>query len=293
MLLLTSTSDQVLLDNSAAGSIQAHASYMDNNAGTITPGRQNTPTITGIVTGTVLVASPGSGVQRNVKEIIIHNESPTATNIVDAVHTDGTNRHDLIRCTLLPEETLILDGEGRWTHYTADGAVKSQTNLVSYNSSTAAQGAGFASDTYLTGSFILFPTAPKVGTKFKLKFDVSKTAAGTATPIITVRLGTAGSTADTARNTFTFSAGTAATDVGTFEVDCVFRAVGASAVLQGRCALTSQATTGISSLLKTQQSTSGSFDSTTAGLGIGVSVNGGASAAWTVQLVDAELVNTA
>ena len=40
------------------------------------------------------------------------------------------------------------------------------------------------------------------------------------------------------------------------------------------------------------QNTSGGFDSTVADLGIGASVNGGTSAAWTVQLVDAELLNT-
>jgi len=73
----------------------------------------------------------------------------------------------------------------------------------------------------------------------------------------------------------------------------VFRTVGSgtSAVLQSHCALTSQPTTGFSSLLKGTQATSGGFDSTVADLGIGVSVNGGTSASWTVQMVVAEIEN--
>jgi hypothetical protein len=294
MLLLTSTSDLVQVITSAAGQIEVHASYVDNNAGTITPGRTNTADITTATTTTV-VASPAASTQRNVKYLNIHNESATVANIIDVIHTDGTTPQDLIQCTLLSQETLTLDAEGKWTHYDANGIPKTPASAMMFNTSVAAQGPGFATDTYLTGSFIVLPAPPKIGTKYKLRFDVSKTAAGTATPIVQVRVGTAGTTSDTSRNSFTFSAGTAATDVGTFEVVVAFRSVGSgtSAVLQGRCSLTSQATTGISSLIKNVQTTSGGFDSTVAGLGIGVSVNGGTSAAWTVQLVEAELLNAA
>lgn len=160
------------------------------------------------------------------------------------------------------------------------------------NHSTASQ-AGFAADTYLTGSNITIPTgAPDVGTTYRCIFDMVKTAAGTATPIIQVRIGTAGSVADTSRCSFTLSAGTAATDTGRFEIICVFRTVGSStsAVLQGDLSVVSQPTTGITSLIHAVQTTSGGFDSTVANSIIGVSVNGGASAAWTAQFVRAELI---
>jgi hypothetical protein len=161
------------------------------------------------------------------------------------------------------------------------------------NYSTAAQGAGFATDTYVTGSNISIPSGgPYAGSLYRCLITVSKTAAGSATPIIQLRIGTLGTTGDASICSFTFSAGTAATDVGVFEVIGLFRTVGAgtSAVVQGHCSLVSQPTTGFSSLLHGVQTTSAGFNSTTASLIAGVSVNGGASAAWTVQLVRAELM---
>lgn len=165
-----------------------------------------------------------------------------------------------------------------------------------YNQSVAQQGAGFSTDTYLTGSSIAIPSgALKVGSRYHLVFDVSKTAAGTAAPVITIRFGTNGTTADTARLTFTFLAQTAAADIGTFEVWVTFRTVGSgtSAVIQGTAQVRHRLqTTGLQNLVSTTlQVTSGGFDSTVANSIIGASVNAGASAAWTVQLVQAELRN--
>lgn len=162
------------------------------------------------------------------------------------------------------------------------------------NQSTSQQGAGFAADTYLAGSNIPIPNgAPYVGTAYHAWFDVTKTAAGTATPIITLRIGTAGSTSDAAICTFTFGAGTAAVDVGQFEIHVVFRTVGSgtSAVVQGICNLTSNlTTTGLSNAKKAVVVTSAGFNSTTASLIIGASYNGGTSASHTIQLVRSELM---
>jgi hypothetical protein len=166
--------------------------------------------------------------------------------------------------------------------------------LQLYNQSVAQQGAGFNADTYLTGSSIAIPsTGMQAGTRYHLVFDVSKTAAGVATPIIYVRFGTNGSTADTARLTFTFLAQTAAADIGTFEVWVTFRTVGAAAVMQGTAQVRHRLQiTGLQNLVSTTlQVTSGAFDSTVANSIIGVSVNGGAAASWTVQNVQVDLQN--
>lgn len=167
------------------------------------------------------------------------------------------------------------------------------------NFSVAAQGPGFAADTYLTGSSVAFLSVlPRVGTLYQCTFDVAKTAAGTAAPVIIVRMGTLGTTSDAARLTFTFPAATAIADVGTFSVWALFRTVGAgtSAVLQGRANLIHKGTaTGLTGLSiepgPTVQVTSAGFDSTVASSIIGLSVNGGTSAAWTVQMVEANLQN--
>lgn len=248
-------------------------------------------------TGNVSIVDTTSGFNSgdsvNVKECSIHNAHATQGTSIRMEVFDGTNTAILFTITLLAGERIELTESGAWLYYASNGILKGAINPVAYNQSSAAQGAGFATDTYLTGSFVLFPTAPKVGTRYKLKFDVSKTAAGTATPIITVRVGTAGTTSDAARHTLTFNAGTAAADVGCFEVEVVFRAVGASAVSQARASVIhSLSTTGlINTPGQVLQNTSASYDSTVSGLGIGVSVNGGASAAWTVQLVDAQVEN--
>jgi hypothetical protein len=175
------------------------------------------------------------------------------------------------------------------------GVVDTMDDITNY--STVAQGPGFAADTYVAGSSIaLLSTVPRIGTLYQCTFDVAKTNAGTAAPIIIVRFGTNGSVADTARLTFTFPAQTAVVDVGMFTVWALFRAIGASAVLQGRASLIHDGGTGGITGLSirpgpTLQVTSGTFDSTVANSIIGVSVNGGTSAVWTVQLVEAMAQN--
>jgi len=175
-----------------------------------------------------------------------------------------------------------------------DAGVTQTNPLWLFNQSVTAQGAGFSSDTYLVGSNISIPSGyPRVGTLYHATFDVSKTGAGTATPIVTLRIGTLGTVADASICAFTFSAGTANADVGTVEVWGLCRTVGSgtAAAVQGRAEARHglSATTGLISLVsETKQVTSAGFDSTVANSIIGLSVNGGGSAAWTVQLVTAE-----
>lgn len=185
----------------------------------------------------------------------------------------------------------FLRADGTWAAPPAGGAA-----ATLFNQNSIDQGPGLAADTYLVGSNIgSMATRLQIGTRYRLKFRVSKTAAGTATPIITIRYGTAGSTADTARVTLTFPAQTAAIDDGVFEVFAHFTAVGASGVLKAvaslvhRLDITGLANTGS----PTVSAVSGAFDTTPGASIIGVSVNGGASAVWTVQLVQAELTNLA
>lgn len=165
-----------------------------------------------------------------------------------------------------------------------------------FNQSTAGQGAGFASDTYLTGSSIAIPAGLKAGSRYRCVFSVTKTAAGTATPIVNVRFGTNGTTADTSLATLTFLAQTAATDDAIFQIYITFRSVGSgtSAVVQAEAELKhSNNSTGFSGTAGTKivRATSSGFNSTTANSIIGISVNGGTSASWTVSTVQADLVN--
>lgn len=120
MLLLTSTSDLVqLVTGTATTNIEVHASWVDNNAGTITPGRQNT--IISTATTTTIVPAPGSGVQRNVKGVYITNTSASTSCQATVVHTDGTNGSDLMGVTLLGGENLGYREDGSWVHHDSQG----------------------------------------------------------------------------------------------------------------------------------------------------------------------------
>lgn len=161
---------------------------------------------------------------------------------------------------------------------------------------SAAQGPTFATDTYVTASRIVLPAGRiQAGTFYRLKLVVTKSAAGTVAPVFTLRTGTAGSTADTSRASLTLPGlGTAATDTGFLEILATFRAVGASAILASWIGFTHDAaTTGFQVTNRPFQSStvSGTFDSTTASMGIGLSINGGTSAAWTIQQCVTELIN--
>ena len=81
MLLLTSTSDLVKVVTGSAGTINVRADFVDDNAGTITPGRTNTATISSATTTTV-VGSPASSTQRNVKALFIFNNDASVSNLL-------------------------------------------------------------------------------------------------------------------------------------------------------------------------------------------------------------------
>jgi hypothetical protein len=167
------------------------------------------------------------------------------------------------------------------------------------NNASVTQQTWAASDAYLTGSQCLIPAGRlQAKTKYICRFYVAKTSvAGTATPIINVRVGTAGTTADTARATLTFAAQTAVADEGRIDVEVVFRTVGSgtSAVLRAQGIVDHRlAVTGLANVNSSiVGNTGGGFDSTVANIGIGLSVTWGTSFVGTTDLVQAELINLA
>lgn len=181
------------------------------------------------------------------------------------------------------------DSSGGTSKYMTVGDLTNSINNVSVSSQTP-----FASDTYLVGSKIAIPAGyPVIGTTYKCIFDVTKTGAGIAAPTLILRIGTLGTTGDAAICTIAFGAGTAVIDTGIFELLATFRTVGAGtvAVVQSFAKLVNNLTiTGLSNAVKAKAVTSAGFNSTTAALQVGVSYNGGASAAHTIQLVRSELV---
>lgn len=299
MLLLTSTSDIVRVVTGAASTITVHVSWVDNASGTITPGRANYNITT--ATTTTIVPSPSAGVQRNVKTIFITNNNATVSALVEVQHFDGTTSAELMGVVVAPGENLILDETGVWHHHNPQGADYSATSTppILFNNSSATVSAGFATDTLLAGSSILLPSGVSVaGIQYEVVFDMVKTAAGTATPIVNIRYGVNGTTADASICTMTFGAGTAAADTGKFTLVGTLRSAGAgtSAVMVGSTmvnhalAATGLTTTGASG---TGQITTvgGGFNSTTSNAYLSVSFNGGTSFSGTNNYVQARLWN--
>jgi hypothetical protein len=166
----------------------------------------------------------------------------------------------------------VKDDSGRYWARSHNGAVANQT--------------GFAADTYVTGSNVLIPSwGLQTKTSIIWRLQVSKTAAGVATPTFIIRTGTNASTADTGRHTLAAtSAQTANADEGFLTIMLTVRTVGSS----GQTAATAfwshtQAATGFASDANGMISGTSTWDMTgVAGHNIGISVNGGALAAWTV-----------
>jgi hypothetical protein len=167
------------------------------------------------------------------------------------------------------------------------------------NAAITTPAAGFAADAYVAGSNCLIPNGKlQAKTIYRFRCRVSKTGAGIATPILIVRIGTAGTVADNARITFTLSAGTAVIDEGVIEIWVTFQSVGGgtAAVIEGTCELRHRLpTTGLISAgaNESKEVASAGFDSTVANSIIGISLNAGSAALWTVSNVQARIDNLA
>ena len=167
------------------------------------------------------------------------------------------------------------------------------------NAAVAAQTVN-AADTYLTDSDLLIPSfGLQAKTRIVWTVSASKTAAGIATPIYTVRTGANRTTADTSRLALTGPAQTAIADIGTLTVMLTVRTIGATGVIagtaywshRGTAANTTTSGTGFANDSTGHvEANSAGFDMTTlAGSYIGLSVNSGTSGVWTVTQVHATM----
>lgn len=161
------------------------------------------------------------------------------------------------------------------------------------NASTAAQ-AYTTAEIYLAGSALTVPShLLVVGAIFQWRVTATKTA-GTGAPVLIVRVGTAGTTADSARITFTqVAAGTSVADTAVYDVYAVVRSIGASGVMSGSLQMAHVlAATGFSTLDHNVMSVnSAGFDMTVANLIVGLTFNHGTAGAGNIEQVVAELVN--
>ena len=291
MLIQSSTNDKIQVITSAAGTVKVHASWVDDASNVFTPGRTNTATITTAAT-TDVVAAPAASTQRTTNFLSVRNTDATVSQTITIQHTDGTNVEPIFVGTIAAGESVVMDRTGVFTSYANTGVVKSSAQTGWLFNSNTANVTGFAADTYVAGSSILIPTQNfKTGTGYRCRISITKTAAGVATLTATLRVGALASTADSSYFAFNLSAQTAATDTTLLTYDFMTRSTGASAALVAHLSSISQPTTGFSTLLKGANGTNTSDITAWPGKYIGVSLNGGASASFTVNMVQAEIYN--
>lgn len=186
MLLLASTSDKIQVVTDAAITVDVHASYVDMNGTTITPGRTNTPISTANTTD--VVGSPGASTYRTVKTLTACNRHATTSVGVAVVLTDGTNAMELINVVLRAGHTLhyheaagfyTTDDLGRArqiTDYSVTAAVNA-LNLVVLAADVTNNNATANTMADVTGlSF-----AVTAGETYKFRFAIAYTAAATTT----------------------------------------------------------------------------------------------------------------
>lgn len=126
MLLLASTADLLRIVTSAAVTVDVHASWVDLNGSTVTPGRTNTAISTAATT--TVVGSPASSTYRTVKSLTVRNRHATTAQDVTLNHTDGTTSVELIKVTLAAGECLHYhEAAGFWVS-DAFGRVKTNIN---------------------------------------------------------------------------------------------------------------------------------------------------------------------
>lgn len=161
------------------------------------------------------------------------------------------------------------------------------SNHLYNNFATAGQTPAAATRTYITGSGLTITAGQiQVGTHIHWRFDMTKTAAGSASSTFDIAFGTAGTTSDTAQVSFTKPAGTAAGDEGWVDIDCVVKTNSASGVVVGEFTLIHNlAATGHAQIPCVVVSTTSSTFDTTTPTKIGICITSGASDAITINQV--------
>jgi hypothetical protein len=292
-VLFVNTTDKLQLITTSAAPLDVLVEYadMDNSSKAVTVSRQATKISS--ATTTDIMAAPASGFSRRLIEVNINNTSATTANTVTAQYNANATLYQIDSWILAVGERVRYNRTAGWQPLDSAGRIKVPGLGLPNGNSNTADVVASAADTYLAGSALQIGGRIQAATYAKFRLRVTKTAAGIVAPVFSVRLGTAGSTADTARTTLTGAAQTAATDTGDIEIDVWFTAVGASGVVRAEANMLHTSANGAG--LGTFQSvlnTSASFDTTTAGLILGLSVNPGSAGVWTFQKVIAELGNT-
>lgn len=127
MIILSGANAKLQVVTGSAASVEVHASYADNNAGSITPGFTNTAAIASATT-TDVVAAVGASKQRKLKFMSARNDHASTSTTLEVLHNDsGSSTETLWKGTLLAGEQVYYNENVGWVYLDANGAVKPST----------------------------------------------------------------------------------------------------------------------------------------------------------------------
>jgi hypothetical protein len=114
MLNLVLTTDKLQLVTDAAVTVDVHASFVDLNGTTVTPGKTNTAITTAATTD--IVASPAASTVRNVKTLHVRNKHASSSLNVTVVYDANGTDYELHKVNLRAGEALeYIEGIGFFT----------------------------------------------------------------------------------------------------------------------------------------------------------------------------------
>lgn len=113
MLLLTSTSDIIRIVTDSTATVDVHASWVNLNGSTQTPGRTNTAISTATTT-TVVAAPASSSDYKNVRRLTVRNRHASTSVTVTVQHFDGTTSIELDKRVLGPGQSLMFTDDAGW-----------------------------------------------------------------------------------------------------------------------------------------------------------------------------------
>lgn len=146
----------------------------------------------------------------------------------------------------------------------------------------------------ITGTLIpIAPQGLQQGQTYRWTVIGTSGAAGTAANVITIRLGTAGTTADAAIATFTTTAGTAVASEFKIVINLTVRVIGAISTAVAECVIQNSAASGfINATVNVLAGTMATFNSTTAQQYIHVNITTGTAKTITVKQAIAEIIGS-
>lgn len=123
-MILKTTSEVLRVITSSTATLDIQANHADHTTTTFSPTSTNTKITT--ATTTTIISAPAASTQRQIRNIMIHNTSTTASNTITIEVFDGTNSFKIFNTSIGIDEHVHFNGTD-WRKYNASGILIEQS----------------------------------------------------------------------------------------------------------------------------------------------------------------------